>query len=609
MDFLLSFSLIFSVTVVARLDAPTLHSNTAAMIVYGDPEFSASARNIILALQGSSRALQDIDRVRALLIQCGQFEQAIADYQSSAGEFRAIRAEAESLTDAAADFFLSFLVCGKESWDDRELRRHLETLLARLALTADVSLKLKVPEGYEFYSLYPEQYVDAARRWAEHHTNHSSIVVVGLRSIGTSLSAVVAAALRTTGREVRRMTIRPTGHAFDRCAGFGVRFSSDVVALVVDEGPGISGSSMASVAEALMIAGVSRKNMVFFPGNPNEPGPAASDNVRAWWSGTTRIFTPLAHLAWHGRNLQSLLLERTAAICGTSAPLEIIDLSAGMWRNVVYSNETEWPAVCVGFERQKFLCRTKSGFAVLWKFAGHGSFLRPPEGVQSLSADQTQLVLGFCNGFVALPWLDGKPLARADFSPQLLIQMAQHIIDFAGPRLAASEAKPAIDRIADMLICNSKEALGDEARGVLENLREPALELEVLPTYGDGHLAPHEWIRTRSGKTVKTDNFGHDVDHTVIGRQPILWDIAGLMMEWSLDSTNRDLLITAMSQRGIEVKLEGLRFYCAAYAAFRMGQCVLCAEFCNGKEKGRLCAAAEYYRSHLANLIAENRRR
>jgi hypothetical protein len=57
---------------------------------------------------------------------------------------------------------------------------------------------------------------------------------------------------------------------------------------VVDEGPGLSGSSFAAVATALEEAGARPDRIRFFPSHLGEPGPEASEAVRARWATTPR---------------------------------------------------------------------------------------------------------------------------------------------------------------------------------------------------------------------------------------------------------------------------------------------------------------------------------
>src|SRR6185312_12477035 len=82
---------------------------------------------------------------------------------------------------------------------------------------------------------------------------------------GATLSAIVAAALRRRGLTVSRTTVRPVGHPFDREVRLApsqaawVRAQREIgaVFLVVDEGPGLSGSSLLAAGEAALRAGAS----------------------------------------------------------------------------------------------------------------------------------------------------------------------------------------------------------------------------------------------------------------------------------------------------------------------------------------------------------------
>src|SRR5882724_4330375 len=73
------------------------------------------------------------------------------------------------------------------------------------------TVEVSIPEGYAFYALHPRSYAEAAVRFWE-DARPRAVVVIGIRSIGTSLSAVVCAALEERGCAVRRYTVRPGGH-------------------------------------------------------------------------------------------------------------------------------------------------------------------------------------------------------------------------------------------------------------------------------------------------------------------------------------------------------------------------------------------------------------
>jgi len=269
------------------------------MIVYGDREFRIKLREMLSRLRNQIQRIRgrDLDKLRALLIITGQLEQAVEDHWSQPGaESEAVTSCAQNITDrAAAAFYVAWAGC-KEGL---EFVPSICELLDWLNNFSEVDLAVKVPEGYEFYALYPDQYCASALRWAEEHASAlpKRAAVAGIRSICTGLSAVVQTALEHAGWEIHRFTVRPSGDPFRRKAALrreDLRLAE--WALIVDEGPGLSGSSMASVAEALAETGMPRDRIAFFPGHEGEPGPAASEWILRWWSSVPRYFTPLEDL-------------------------------------------------------------------------------------------------------------------------------------------------------------------------------------------------------------------------------------------------------------------------------------------------------------------------
>jgi hypothetical protein len=109
-------------------------------------------------------------------------------------------------------------------------------------------------------------------------------------------------------------------------------------------------------------------------------------------------------------------------------------------------------------------------------------------------------------------------------------------------------------------------------------------------------MAPHEWIR--SGNAMqKLDAAGHQHDHTVIGPQPIWWDIAGTAVEWALPAEARDELAHFA---GVEGSAQA-SYFRAAYAAFRGGVAKLGVELAASQsDERRDCQRAlHYYRRWL----------
>src|SRR5690606_5152455 len=123
---------------------------------------------------------------------------------------------------------------------------------------------------------YPEGYLATARSSGL----GAQTCVIGIRSIGTALAALVAAAIGAR----QAISVRPVGHPFDR----EIRAAPDLLAgadmrgdfAVVDEGPGLSGSSFASVAKWLASQGVEKERIHFFPSHGGAPGPASTIDAR-----------------------------------------------------------------------------------------------------------------------------------------------------------------------------------------------------------------------------------------------------------------------------------------------------------------------------------------
>lgn len=484
------------------------------MIVYGDPSTQCRLRDLVDNLSsfysGSSCTL---DWHRQALVRAGQIEQAVFDSDLSED----VKTACAQLTDAVA---------AGMSLDFEPLR-------------LDVEVTVKLPEGFAFYGLYPESYADAARQWSEGKAG--SVLVVGLRSIGTTLSAVVARQLRSQGFSVRRITVRPDGHPYDRQVSFDPSQLAVDWLIVVDEGPGRSGSSMASVARFALEQGFLIDRIVFFPSEDRAPGPEASQEFIDIWKSVPRYCGSSPDV------LKELKAETEKLF--DSPVVETHDLGAGAWRTYLGISAPARPS----FERSKFLMRTKDGQGVLWKFVGFTwPPARDPWTIQLSRSRWSVLPLELTLGYMAMPWVEGRRLTQSDWSAKLV----EYVRDVRGLDLTMAEAKEAYGRLRHMLYWNTAETEGeDEAQRLCESL-------EITPrphaSFGDGRLAPHEWVQRPDGSLIKVDCFGHDCDHTIIGHQPWLWDAAGLIEEWSL---NRNPFP--------EIDARELAFYRAAYRSYK----------------------------------------
>ena len=529
------------------------------------------------------------DARRRLLIEAGQLEQALADRLENDTLVRRVM----NVTDLAADAFL-----------DNSNLGPLRKALAQIELPPELTVRVKVPEGFAFYALYPEQYAEAASRWVRDHADSGSrrAAVVGVRSIGTSLSAVVARVLAKAGWNVRRLTVRPTGHPYTRRVEIlRENVQGAAFGLVVDEGPGQSGSSMAAAAQALVEAGLDRSGIGFFPGHDHGPGSAGTEDVRQWWADTPRYVVGPNEMSWEGRSLADELACRSGSV------VRVEDLSGGNWRHAVYPYEDDWPAAFAAFERAKYRVVRRDGSSVLWKFEGLTGGAEAGRNRMAWLARRgwTVAPVDLAHGFVARSWIEGKPLRLESCDAAVLDRIGRYIVDAADPELSILEQRTSLDRLREMLYWNTRESLG-------ETMAEQTLRWKGLTpehpylAYGDGRLAPEEWIRRIDGRLIKVDCAGHSADHTVVGRQSLIWDLAGAMVEWRLDDETARPLLWAFSTAGGELpSAEVLAFYRMAYAAFRLGQCVICAGTSDPKEQRRLRRAGDFYKSQLAGLLAQ----
>src|SRR4051794_18435755 len=113
------------------------------MIVYGDPQFAATAGAFRIGLRTRLKSLRhpeplSIDELRTLLILFGQLEQAVDDIPN-AGPF----VDLHTATDIIAGAFVTLLM-GKAP--DCPFAERLLEILDRLELDDRTALTVKIPE-------------------------------------------------------------------------------------------------------------------------------------------------------------------------------------------------------------------------------------------------------------------------------------------------------------------------------------------------------------------------------------------------------------------------------------------------------------------------------
>jgi hypothetical protein len=566
------------------------------MLVYGDAKRIEDPREKIAAIRaGLERLVTARPRIErhailaGLLIEAGELEQGLLDGQLARnGEERPspVGEAASRLTRAVAEgLLLSFRTFGSLS-SGEPIERALDELLTHdLPDTIEVS----VPEGYAFYGLFPETYFHAAED-ALRHMGEGPLKVIGIRSIGTGLAAAVAA---VAGEGASVVSVRPAGHPFSRKVAIGHELRQELLAegrarpryAVVDEGPGLSGSSFGCVADWLEDRGVAPEAISFFPSHRGGPGPYASERHRARWERARRdvmefesVFaSPQAR--WP---LASWVQDLTGE---PEEPLE--DLSAGRWRERLFPDRSLWPAADVQGERRKYLLAA-GGRRWLLKLAGLGRYGREKLALAEALGEARLIppVSGLRHGFLVGPWLDEvRPLPLApEVDPLDLLDAVASYLAFRAARFpAAPEERGATPlKLFEMMVHNTQRALGPVSAEVVRDWRGRLSELARLerPVLTDNKMHAWEWLVTPEGDLLKADALDHHLGNDLVGPQDVAWDLAGAAVELDLDEDRLEWLAAAVARRSGTPRAERVQldFYTVAYLAFQTGRHALAAE-------------------------------
>lgn len=588
------------------------------MLVYGDPEREQNPRDILTRLETAVRSLAlmpaGIERHAALVaafIEAGELVQGIAD-AAFADEGWDAPSPAQ---DAAMMILMEFAHAVRRSWSTgfaTVAALSPESFGALSALPLPPAIRTKVPEGYAFYALYPEAYLAAARTLEGREPTR----VIGIRSIGTGLAALVAAEL---GAPPPR-TVRPGGHPFERSLALSPALSEELLSdptariAVVDEGPGLSGSSFGAVADWLEDGGVVHDNIHFFPGHAGDLGPQASSRHRERWRRAARHVVEFDALALGGREPGHRLETWVRDLVGEpDGPLE--DISGGAWRKTHFSTEAEWPAAHVQQERRKFLLRA-GGTPWLLKFAGLGH-----EGARKLDrarmlhrAGFTPEALGYRHGFLVERWIEGaRPLAGVPADQAGLAERVGRYLGFRARHFPAGSGAGAprgasLETLLAMAVHNTAQALGPKAAQSLSPWAGglPRLERRARRIETDNRMQAWEWLVFPDGRILKTDALDHHAAHDLVGCQDVAWDVAGATVELGLDAVDRArLLATVEAESGRPVDPELLAFLTLCYLAFQLGHHGLAAEALTGwpEEAARLRQAFRRYGERLQSLL------
>ena len=492
---------------------------------------------------------------------------ALLDALIAAGELEAAFADANSLCapeSARLTDTLAALLCAEQpAVSEPPLQ-----ILARIQVPS--SLTIAPPEGFTYYALHPTDFANVLSRVP---CDLSRCAVLGIRSIGTTLSAVVLSALRAEGANASRITVRPVGHPYSRETQFTGEQMRWIAAhlkegshfLVVDEGPGRSGSTFLSVAEALQRAGVAAENITMLGSRMPDIDSLCADDAASRW--------------------QTFRFVATAPSMNTRFQ-DYLYAAGGEWRRLFLSQEENWPPSWTQMERLKFLSPDRS---TLCKFEGMGplGFEARARAFVLADAEFGPPVGDAGDGFLAYPLLAGARLSPADLSASVLDRIAGYCAwrsrEFASPSPST--------QLRDMLCFNVSQEFGVE-------LHPPADVFDTAnPVIADARMQPFEWIATASRQLIKTDGVDHGNNHFFPGPCDIAWDLAGAAIEWQLTPEALEYLLQRFQRAtGMDVSAH-LPWYLIAYCTFRLGFCKMAISTVKGSpEEFRLRRAYLWYR-------------
>lgn len=568
------------------------------MLVFGDRARLVDPRAAAIEIESRLRAIDampdGIVRHAALVgvfIDASELVQGLIDRASPAADARSV------IGDGGMRLLVALAEAVDASWHGQPpVTSPVAIALAQLALhRLPDAIETCRAEGYAFYALYPEAYLAAARA-----APPGPRQVIGIRSIGAGLAALVAAA---TGAPLPQ-TVRPRGPPFRRHLEVAPALVAEWAAAprlaITDEGPGLSGSSFGAVLDTLEAAGVPACRVECYPSHAGEPGAMASARHRERWQQITR----------HVVDADALLVSSGALarwLAGLIGPLSepLEDISAGRWRDKHYRAAVDWPACAISQERRKLLAHTRSG-TWLARFVGLGR-----DGERALTrarllhrAGFTPEVAGLCHGFLVERWLPATPLVVTRLDRAARRRMVERIGRYLGFRARELPAGPrdgaSLEQLAEMAHHNASLAFGYAAPRPdgLADLAARVRRVEI-----DGRLHAWEWLVSGDGVLIKADAHDHHASHDLIGCQDLTWDLAGAGVELGLDAGEQQRLAAIAGETAscpVDPDLQAFARPC--YLAFQLGRHAL-AQVDGGDEAQRHQAAVNRYAAQLAMTL------
>lgn len=528
------------------------------LIVFRDHKKQVPAKTFAGTLERAVEGIHISDTASALdaLVLAGQLESALQDSDWPVAPASSL------LTDALAEYSL-----GVASLE--EIHSRLHKILGYLPDLLSVS----EPEGFSYYALHPLDFADII----ESISVTSYVAIIGIRSIGTTLSAVAMAKLRGNHTPASRISVRPNGHPYDRKTSFNSsqiewidrHRSRNATFLLLDEGPGLSGSSFLSVAEALVQQSVAPDRIKMIGTRNCDPSQLCAVGARKRWE----------KFSWHRVN--SRIGRRFS---------DHIPLSGGAWRGVFVEASEGWPASWREMESLRFLASDRRH---IFKFEGLG-------GMGKAATDRAEAICkaGFGpavtrigEGMNAYAFIQGRPLSASDMSSGLLERLARYCAYRATEFVISGDRGSQLQEMVEFNL--------QQETGVQLSLPDGCLQSRVS-IITDGKMQPHKWVASVLGDVFKIDGVRHGDDHFLPGPADIAWDLAGAIVEWNMtDATAQYLLERFRSHCGSSTP-EHLHYFVLAYIVFRLAYCRMAlAATGESEEKLRFHKACRFYSDKL----------
>jgi hypothetical protein len=560
------------------------------VLVYGDQQATGSARSFVAEVRRLATALDAEaggifwhQACVALFIATAELAQGVADAEFAVAGHDTVSASQATLMAALRTLAHAIDL----SWHSNFAQQYAPRLAldALAAESLPTTLTIRRCEGYAFYALYPEQYLAAARDVPR------GACVIGLRSIGTGLAALVASACDAEFV----CTVRPIGDVYARTVAVGaeleaaIRLRRDRIFALVDEGPGQSGSSLGGVADYLEALGVARSQIIFLPSHAGDLGANAQPAHRQRWQAAKRLSVEFEEV-FMGDGDRSLPTWFEDVAGRAIAPLR--DLSGGRWRGA--GPHVEAPAD-LGREARKYLLTTARGTYLL-KFVGLDA-----EASGKLARARRLYEAGFSpepialrHGFLATRWM---PVERAATTAEIWPVIAPYL-SFRAETFPADTVGASLSKLLAAARYNLRQAVGGSAEILFDawpDDRVAALQRCVRPVQVDGRMHRWEWIAGRLG-VLKTDAVDHARAHDLVGCQDIAWDVAGAIVEFGVSDAQGEQLVRAvLGDRTEMADLTALLILC--YLGFQIGWWDFAAEPDSAARQRR------FYASHVEVLV------